>query len=447
MQLIQGFEGAQLRPGDDGYDDARALFNGMIDRRPALIAQCGDVDDVRAALAEARRARMPLAVRAGGHSVAGMSLVDGGVVVDVRPMKDIEVDADLGIARVGAGVTWGELDAATQEHGLATTGGRVSTTGVAGFTLGGGSGWLERSCGLACDNLLAAELVTAGGEHLRADTTQHQELLWALKGGGGNFGVVTAFELQLHEVGPLVYGGLAAYDPKDGPAVVHAFRDFFSPGPWEAGLGLVYFYAPPEEFVPEEWHGELVVAIAGCWNGRIDAGEARLRPLLDAAPPVIDLFGEMPYVELQRMIDDPPGLRNWWTAEYLDEFPDDAIDAFCSYSSEMPAPSQCIVFPWGGKVAERAGTTPMAKRDASWNVHPFCLWEDPADDVRQIVWGRRCRREFAEWASGGTYLNFIGDEGPDRVRAAYGDAYDRLVAVKRRYDPGNVFAGNQNIRP
>jgi FAD/FMN-containing dehydrogenase len=443
VQLIQSFQGAQLRPGDAGYDEARALFNSMIDRRPALIAQCTDPDDVRAALSEAERERMRVAVRAGGHSVAGMSLVDNGVVIDVRPMKEIEIDVGRRVARVGAGVTWGELDAAAQEHGLATTGGRVSTTGVAGFTLGGGSGWLERSYGLACDNLIGAELVTAAGELVTAD----EELLWALRGGSGNFGVVTTFELQLHEVGPMIYGGLIAYPASEGRKVTRALRDFHQPGPDEAGLGVVYIYGPPEEFVPLEWQGELLVAIVGMWNGPVAEGEAALRPLLDVAEPVIDLFGEMPYTELQCMIDDPPGLRNWWTAEYMSDFPDEAVERFCTYSEEMPAPSQSIVFPWGGEVVRRAGSGAMARRDAAWVMHPFCLWEDARDDVKQITWGRRCRQEFAPWATGGTYLNFIGDEGQDRVRAAYGDSYGRLARIKAQYDPQNVFSGNQNIKP
>ena len=447
MQHIQHFQGAQLRPGDDGYDEARSLFNGMIDRRPALIAQCAGPEDVAAALAEARREGMRVAVRAGGHSVAGMSLVDNGVVIDVRPMKDIEIDAERRVARVGAGVTWGELDAATQDHGLATTGGRVSTTGVAGFTLGGGSGWLERSYGLACDNLLAAELVTADGEHIRADADERTELLWALRGGGGNFGVVTTLELRLHEVGPVVYGGLTAYPASEARKVARAFRDFHMPGPDEAGLGLVYLHAPPEEFIPPDWQGELVCAVAGCWNGPLDEAEAALRPLLDVAEPIADLFGPIPYVELQCMIDDPPGMRNWWTAEHLHEFPDDAVEAFCSYSEDVGPTSQSIVFTWGGEVQRRAAGSAMANRDAMWVVHPFSMWEDASRDVAEITWGRRVRREFEPWATGGAYLNFIGDEGEDRVRAGFGESYDRLASVKAQYDPENVFSGNQNIKP
>ena len=448
MQLVHQFQGAQLRPGDAGYDEARSVFNAMIDRRPALIAQCADAHDVASAVELARRERMPLAVRAGGHSVAGWSLVDGGVVIDVRPMNGIEIDVERRIARVGGGVTWGHLDRATQQHGLATTGGRVSTTGVAGLTLGGGSGWLERSYGLACDNLVAAEVVLADGRQVRASASSHPDLLWALRGGGGNFGVVTTLELQLHEVGPVVFGGLAAYPAAAGRAVTRAFRDFHRPGPKRAGLALLYLTAPPEDFVPPDWQGRLVVAIGGCWNGAVEDGEAALRPLLDVAEPVVDLFGPMPYADLQCMIDDPPGYRNWWTAEYLDSFPDEAVEAFCRYSESIPGPmTQSLLVPWGGEVARHAAGSAMAKRDAAWCVHPFCMWEEARRDVAEIGWGRRVRREFAPWATGGTYLNFIGDEGEERVRAAFGGGYDRLAAIKAEYDPENVFASNQNIKP
>src|SRR5436309_6398571 len=306
MRTIGGFEGTQLRPSDPGYDEARTIFNAMVDRRPGLIAQCATADDVARAIAHARRERVPLAVRAGGHSVAGLSLCHGGVVVDVRPLKQIAVDPQERVARAGAGLTWAEFDRATQEHGLATTGGRVSTTGIAGLTLGGGSGWLERSYGLTCDSLLAVELVTAEGEFVRAAEDEPPDLFWELHGGGGNFGVVTAFAFRLRPVGPELFAGLVAYDPKDGRQVARAFRDYMLDAPDEAGLALAYLTAPPEEFVPPEWRGKRIMGIAGCWNGPVDEGERALRGLLDSAEPIVDLFGPMPYVQLQCMIDDPP---------------------------------------------------------------------------------------------------------------------------------------------
>ena len=376
-----------------------------------------------------------------------MCLNDGGVVIDVRPMADVTVDAQQRIARCGAGTLWSELDRRTQAFGLATTGGRVSTTGVTGLTLGGGSGWLERRCGLSCDNLHAIELVTAAGEQIRASDDENPDLFWALHGGGGNFGVVTALEFRLHEVGPMVYGGLALYDPADGRAIVSALRDYCSPGPDEAGLAAAYLAAPPEPFVPPEWHGRIMPGLAGIWAGRPEDGEAALRDLLGAARPVVNLFGELPYAEFQSMIDDPPGKRNWWTADYLSDLPDEAVDAYCSYSETMPSSfTQSLLVPWGGAVA-RAEDSPVVRRDAGWVVHPFCVWDGEERDSEHIEWGRRGHEVFAPWASGGTYLNFVGDEGDDRIRASFGPAYDRLAAVKGVWDPDNVFRGNQNIAP
>jgi FAD/FMN-containing dehydrogenase len=445
---IDRFQGRQLQPGDEGYDEARTLYNAMIDRRPALIAQCTGIEDVAQAIAHARRTGLPLAVKSRGHSVAGMSLNDGGVVVDVSPMTDIAVDPERRIARVGAGARWADLDEATQAHGLATTGGRVSTTGVAGLTLGGGSGWLERSHGLACDNLLAVELVTAEGDLVRAGESENAELFWALHGGGGNFGVATAFEFRLHPVGPDVYGGLAVYDPRDARELVRAVRDFHDGGPLQAGVAFGHAPARAEyDFLPEEWRTRIIFLLVAMWNGEPEEGKHALRPLIETAEPVTDLFGTCPYVGFQRMIDDPPGFRNWWTAEYVTELPDEAVDALCSYGESIPRGySQLLVVPWGGAVAVPDGTTPLANRDAAYVIHPFMLWTEPERDGEIIEWGRHVRDYFAPWATGGTYLNFIGDEGPDRVRAAFGSSYERLLAVKTAWDPHNVFRGNQNIR-
>jgi FAD/FMN-containing dehydrogenase len=449
VRSIQGFRGEQIAPGDAGYDEARTIFNAMIDRHPALIARCADTDDVVRAVRHARAEGVELSVRAGGHSVAGWSMVDGGLIVDVAPLKDVHVDPQARIVHAGGGMLWGELDVATQEHGLATTGGRVSTTGVAGFTLGGGSGWIERQCGLACDNLVGAQLVTADGEVIEVSSDEHPELLWALRGGGGNFGVVTRLDLRLHRVGPTVYGGLAVYPPEDGPVLGRAMRDFFLAAPEEVGLGLVYLTAPPEEFIPVEWQGRLVVGIAGCWNGPIDVAEREMSGLLGGCEAIANLFGPIPYTELQKLIDDPPGMRNWWTADYLTDLTDAAVDAFCEYSEGMPAGlSQSIVFPWGGQVARAtAEQTPLAQRETAWVVHPFAVWEGAERDAEHIEWGRRSHAAFAPWTTGGTYLNFIGDEGQQRVRSAFGHAYGRLAQIKARYDPENVFRGNQNIVP
>ncbi len=445
--LAATLDGDLVRPGDERYDEARAVFNAMVDRRPAAIALCASVEDVRRCVGWARDSGTELAVRAGGHSVAGMCLCDDGLVIDVRGLNDVTVDAGARRARVGAGATWADVDAATQAHGLATTGGRVSTTGVAGLTLGGGSGWLERSYGLACDSLVGADVVLASGELVHAGDGEHQDLLWALRGGGGNFGVVTALELELHPVGPMVFGGLAAYDPVHARALGAAFRDFHSPGPDEAGLVFGYVNAPSEEFIPEEWRGRLVVVTGGMWNGPVAEGEEALRPLREVAEPIADLYGELPYAGLQQMIDDPPGKRNWWTADYLDDLPDEALEAFIAYGEQMPLSfTQLLLVPWGGAVARAEGSA-LAKRDAQWVLHPFCVWDGAERDDEHISWGKASRDVFSAWRNGGVYLNFVGDEGEDRIRAAFGESYDRLVGVKNRYDPGNLFRGNQNIVP
>lgn len=438
-----------IGPDAPEYDERRALFNAMVDKRPRLIAACASTADVREALDRAARDGLAVAVRSGGHSVAGMSSNDDGLVVDVRPMKDIEVDAAARRVRVGGGCTWGELDAATQEHGLATTGGRISSTGVAGLTLGGGSGWLERQHGLSCDNLLAVELVTADGREIRADEHQHQDLLWASRGGGGNFGVVTALELQLHPVGPMIIGGLMLWPFDRGTEVARAFRDWADSAPDELGTGLVVISGPPEEFVPPHLQGQPAVGIAVCWNGDHATGTELVQVMRDLSPEV-DLVGPMPYTAFQSMLDQPYGLRQYWSADYHDTFSDDALDVFLDAGGRRPSPlTQHLLIPWGGALARvDADATPLSQRAARWVSHPFGTWEDAADDDANIAWVREYRRANAPFTTGGVYLNFIGDEGDDRIRSAFGtEKYERLTRIKAEYDPGNVFAGNQNIRP
>jgi FAD/FMN-containing dehydrogenase len=350
------------------------------------------------------------------------------------------------IARVGAGARWAELDRATHEHGLATTGGRVSSTGVAGLTLGGGSGWLERKHGLACDNLLAVELVTAAGEHVRASADEHPDLFWALRGGGGNFGVATAFEFRLHPLAGEVFAGLALFPAERGRELMATYRDVMLAAPEELSLAFLYLTAPAEPDIPEHLHGRLVVAIAGMYAGPIEEGERLVRPF---GTPEVDFFGPMPYPEFQCMIDDPPGYRNYWTAEHLLDLPDAAIDAIARRSEELPpGPAQLFMVGWGGAVARvTEEESPLAGRDARFVVHPFGLWEDPADDERMIAWARAFREDLREFATGATYLNFVGDEGPERVRSAYGPrSYERLSRVKAQWDPEDVFRATGNVR-
>jgi FAD/FMN-containing dehydrogenase len=451
MDRLNGqFAGKTIRPGDSDYDEARTLFNAMIDRRPELIAQCRTADDVAAALRFGRYRNLDIAVRSGGHSVAGMSLNDGGLVIDVRPMKGIEVDAAAQTARVEAGCTWSELDRATQAHGLATTGGRVSTTGVTGLTLGGGSGWLERKHGLACDNLLAVELVTAAGERITASETEHADLFWALHGGGGNFGVVTALTFQLHPVGPEVFAGLLVYEAEKGRDLLRLVRDLMIAAPEEFGPAIAYLTVPPEDELPARLHGRRGVALVLCYSGATDDGERLVQPFRDLRPDA-DLMGVVPYADFQCSIDDPPGFRNWWTAEYLHDVTDEAIDLIHAHAMQTPSPgpAQTFIVPWGGAVGRiDPDATPLQQRDAQWVVHPFALWDNPADDERVIGWAKAFRDDVSRLSSGGVYLNFIGDEGHDRVRAAFGDEkYERLARIKAQYDPDNVFRGNANIRP
>jgi FAD/FMN-containing dehydrogenase len=434
---------------DSRYEETRAVFNAMIDKRPAVIATCATPDDVAEALAHARERGYDVAVRAGGHSVAGASLNDSGLVVDVRPMKDIAVDAAARRVRVGAGVTWGEFDRATQGYGLATTGGRASTTGVAGLTLGGGSGWLERSCGLACDNLLSVDLVTAEGRAVTASETENPELFWALHGGGGNFGVATAFEFRLHPVGPEVLAGLLMWPGEAAYEVARLYRDVAYSAPVELGSGLILVTGPAGEFVPDDMQGTTIAVVAVLWAADVGDAVEAIKAFRDLAPEV-DLVAPMPYADFQCMIDDPPGLYNYATADYHDDFGDEALEVFVEYGFERKAPhSQQILLPWGGAVAAVDGdNTPMANRASKWVTHPFALWEDPAATEANIAWARGFRRDIAPYTNGGVYLNFIGNEGQDRVRAAYGDErYRRLAKVKAEWDQYNVFRGNQNIVP
>jgi FAD/FMN-containing dehydrogenase len=446
--LREGFAGKVLTTEDAGYEDARTIFNSMIESRPAAIAQCDGASDVRAAIEFARDNGLELSIRSGGHSVAGNSLADGGLVIDTRPMKSTSVDPDARTVTVGGGCTWSDLDRAAEPHGLGTTGGRVSTTGVAGLTLGGGSGWIERKLGLACDNLLSADLVTADGREVTASEDENPELFWALHGGGGNFGVATSLTFRLHSV-PSIFVALLVWPSEAGREVLERYRDFADNAPEEVGGGALYITGPPEEFVPEHLQDQLVCGALVTYLGDEASGREVIAPLLELEPEG-QMIAELPYAELQCMIDDPPGYRNYWSAEYLMEMPDAALDRFCARAEDMivPSPSQHILFPWGGAVSRNAGASTAINRDARWVVHPLGLWEDPADDERGKQWSRDLCADVREWATGGTYLNFVGDEGQDRVVAGYGrENYDRLAAVKAEFDPDNLFRHNHNVRP
>ncbi|GHA78685.1 FAD-binding oxidoreductase [Streptomyces termitum] len=446
--LREDLAGEVLVPGDPGYDEARAVHNAMIDRRPAVVAQCAGPEDVANAVLFGRETGLPIAVRGGGHSVAGTSSVDDGLVIDLRRMHTVVADPEHLTVRVGGGATIGHLDRATQPFHLATTGGRASTTGLGGFVLGGGSGWLERKFGLACDNLLSVDLVTAEGRHVVASERENPELFWALHGGGGNFGVATSMTLRLHEL-PAMSFALLLFPPASGPAVLRAYRELAEGAPEELGGGVLYVPAPPAPFVPGHLVGRLVCAALVTYAGPV----ARVRALaagLLALRPVVELVQDVPYADLQCMLDDPPGLRNYWSAEYLDALPDEALDVFRALGDRIPQGTaiQHVLFPMGGAVARSADRYPLPWRSAAWVVHPFATWEDPADDGRAVQWVHDVRSGMGPWATDAVYLNFIGAEGERRVAAGFGAGNRaRLAAVKAAYDPGNVFRLNHNIAP
>ena len=446
--LREDLTGDVFAPGDPGYDDARAVFNAMIDRRPAVIAQCADESDVVRAVRFARDLDLKIAVRGGGHSVAGMALGDGAVVVDLRHMRAVTVDPAAEAVRVAGGATMSELDRACQPHGLATTGGRASTTGVGGFVLGGGSGWLDRCCGLAADNLLGVELVTADARRVHASADENPDLFWALHGGGGNFGVATALTLKLYEL-PRFSIALVLYRPEFGPEVVRTYRDLIEAAPVEASGAILYVTGPPAEFVPPELVGTLLCGALLTYAGGEEDMRKLAEPLL-ALPHESEIVGAMPYADVQCMLDDPPGMRNYWSAEYLTGAPDDLVDAYCALADSMPVPTgtQHLLWPQGGAVADGPPGYPLPFRDAPWVVHPFGVWADPADDERCVRWVRGVRAAVRPWSTGDVYLNFIGDEGGERVVAGLGaENTRRLADVKHRYDPDNVFRFNHNIRP
>jgi FAD/FMN-containing dehydrogenase len=449
---LPGFKGTLIHPGDNGYDDARKVFNGMIDRRPALIARCTCADDVAAAVNLAREERLPLAVHGGGHGVTGAAMCDAGVVVDLRGMTGIDIDVDGRRVRAEAGLTWGEFDAATQEHGLACTGGRVTTTGISGLALGSGSGWLERKFGLVCDNLVKVEVVTADGRIMTASDDENADLFWGLRGGSGNFGVVTAFHLRLHELGPIMLGGMLVFPAEIGADLLRFYREFVRNAPDEVGGGLAFICAPPEDFVPKEVQGHPVIAVVCCYTGPVEEGEIAFKPLREFGPPALDLVQPMPYVALQSLLDggNPKGLLNYWTADFYDDLPDEALDILVAKATQPVSPmSQMIVLLGGGAIA-RVDDDAMAfgQRQARFNIHYLSMWADRAETDKNIAYTKDLSGAMRPWSTGGAYLNFLGDEGQARVEAAFGQAkYTRLRELKKKWDPQNLFRLNQNIPP
>src|SRR5215471_9509212 len=449
---LPGFAGELVHPEDTAYDELRSVFNAMIDRRPALIARCTSADDVVAAVNVAREQDIPLSIYGGGHGVTGSAVVDAGVVADLRMLNRIDVDPEQRTARVEGGARWGAIDAATQEHGLAVTGGRVSDTGIGGLLLGSGSGWLERKFGFTCDNLFKAEVVTADGRQVVASEDENPDLFWGLRGGGGNFGVVTAFHLRLHPVGPTVLGGQLMYPAPMAGDLLRFYRDFILSAPDEVCGGVAFITAPLEEFVPEPVRGQPVVGVVVLYVGDVAEGEEAFRPLREFGPPGLDMVQPMPYVAVQQMIDPPnqSGRLNYWNADFYDSLPDQAIDTFVPRATHPISPfSQVIVMPGGGALARvPEDATAFVQRNAEWNLHYLSMWEDPAETDRNITWTREFAATMKPWSSGRQYLNMLDEDGVDRVAAAYGpEKFAKLQALKAKWDPANLFCHNQNIPP
>jgi len=441
QRFMKGLTGTIMRPGDAGYDDARRVWNGMVDRSPAIIARCHSASDVAAAVRFAREANLLVSVRGGGHNAAGLAVSDGGLVIDLSGMRGVAVDAAQRVARVEGGARWREVDAATHAHGLATTGGLVSTTGVGGLTLGGGLGWLMRSYGLASDNVVGMELVTADSEIRHASATENPDLFWALRGGGGNFGVVTAFEFRLHPVRTM-YAGMLIYPFSRAREVLRRYRDVASTAPDELTLFAALMTSPD---------GVPITAILVGYNGAAAAGEAAVRPLRDLEP-VADHVTEMPYPALQSMLDDgfPSGLQVYWRSNFLSGLPDEAIDLLCDRFVTVTSPLSSLLIEQFGGAVSRVGAAESAfpHRQAPFNLAVIARWAGPPAAAPHSTWARGVSEVMTPFTSGGVYVNYLGTEGAERIRAAYGPAtYERLVAVKRKYDPMNVFRMNQNISP
>jgi FAD/FMN-containing dehydrogenase len=450
---IGEFQGQRITADDPEYDIARAVWNGAIDRHPRLIARCRATADVAAAVRFARERGLEIAIRGGGHNVAGTAVCDGGIVIDLSAMRAVRVDPGSRTAHVQGGALWGDVDRQTQAHGLATTGGIVSHTGVAGLTLGGGLGWLMRKHGLTVDNLLAAEVVTADGELLRASADQHPDLFWALRGGGGNFGVVTSFQFRLHPVGPTVLSGPILWDAGDAAEVLGFYRDFVRDAPDELGTVVRFGAAPPLPVIPEELHWRPVVLVGACYAGPLADAEALLRPLRAFGRPLLDLIGPAPYLDHQSALDSTVqhGWKYYWKSTFLPELRDDLIDVIAEHAFAGTSPrSYVAMFHLGGAVGRvPAAATAFGNRQVSHAITLDAVWrsgEDHAD--RDVAWTRRFFTALERYRQG-VYVNFLGaDESPDRIRDAYGTGvYDRLVDVKTKYDPDNVFHHNQNIRP
>ena len=450
-ELAGTIRGELITEGATGYDEARTIWNAMIDRRPALIVQCRTAADVQQAIRFAAARGLLVSVRGGGHNIGGYAVCDGGMMIDLSPMTAIEIDPQLRRARVEPGATLAMFDAAAQQHGLATPLGINSTTGVAGLTLGGGFGWLTRKFGFTVDNLLSADVLTADGELRRASATEHPDLFWAIRGGGGNFGIVTSFEFQLHPVGPEVFAGLIVHPFDQAAALLRHYRSVVATTPDELTCWMVFRQAPPLPFLPAEWHGREVAVVAFAYCGDVQDGEQAIAALRQFGPPIGEHVGPMPLVAWQQAFDPllTPGARNYWKSHDFRAVSDGLIDVIVDHVARLPGP-QCEIFlgQLGGASARvPADAMAFCRRDAEFVINVHTRWTEPSDDARCIAWARHLFDAMTPHAMGSVYVNFMPEDERDRVPAAFGANYTRLAAIKAKYDPANLFRMNLNVQP
>lgn len=447
-QLVEQVRGKLIAPGDDAYNEARAVHNGMIDRRPSAVLRAANVGDVMSAVRYARENALDLAIRGGGHSGPGFGTVDDGIVIDFSQMRSVRVDPTARTARADGGVTWGDMNAATHAFGLATPGGIISTTGIAGLTLGGGIGYLTRGFGLSIDNLISVDVVTADGQFLVASEEDNADLFWALRGGGGNFGVCTSFEYRLHPVKD-VYWGPMFYELEDTKTIFTFYREYMKDAPERMGVFPAFQIAPPLPFIPEDRHGDMFCALVACWAGPVEEGEAAFKPFHEVAEVKAEHVGPMPFPAINSAFDGlfPKGLRQYWKGNYVKELSDEAIAVHMEKGPRAPTVSSTMhLYPIDGapqRVAQNA--TAFGHRDANYAMVILAGWDDPAADGSNVQWVRDYSDAIAPHSQAGGYVNFMSEDDGSRAQANYGTNYDRLVEVKRKYDPDNVFHVNQNI--
>ena len=450
-RLRGGFRGELLAAGDPGYDEARSLWNAMIDRRPALVARCTGTADVVQAVRFAGENDLLVSVRGGGHNIAGLAVAEGGLMIDMSRMRGVWVDPERRVARAQAGCTLGDVDRETQVHGLAAVLGFVSETGIAGLTVGGGFGYMSRRCGWTCDNLVSMEVVTADGRIVRASAESEPDLFWALRGGGGNFGVVTSFEYVLHPCGPEVLAGAIAWPGEDAPELMRLYREVVTSAPRELSTVIGLRIAPPAPWLPKEIHGKQMVVVFVCHTGRPEEGEKLIAPLRAFRKPVADIVALRPYTQMQTLLDAtvPRGRRYYWKSEYMPSLEDGAIDTLIEHAQVIKSPlSAILMFHLDGAVNELPpGHSPAGNRDARFILNIAGSWPSPEQDEVNVKWARDCWQAMRPYSTGGVYLNFLTeDEGRDRTEAAYGkENLARLAALKKKYDPKNLFRHTKQV--